>query len=171
MVTAKSLVQDLPVHLKYQYKILAKTLVNPLESIDGRVITELGRMIADIKQYGNKVLGTYRGKNWEMIRPFGTYWCGYILDLGNINDDLFAKLEENSHHGITCGSPLGFDCTHIGDFASLFMAVDEATYKDYDYVLDVHAKPAHHHFHDLKDREIDDVLKRLIDIIVEYEDS
>ena len=149
MVTAKSLVRNLPVAIQEEYTILSRKHADPLASLDNRVLTELERMLVDIEQHGTKVSGTYRGKDWEMVRPHGTSWCGYLLNPGHINNELDAELDEIAHGGFTCQLPLGFDCAHYKDFCSILSPFyDGTTYKDHAFVLDV--------------------IKRLIDRIIDY---
>ena len=145
MVTAKSLVRNLPVAIQEEYTILSRKHADPLASLDNRVLTELERMLVDIEQHG--VMAS--GKDWKMVRPLGTHWCGYLLNPGYINDELYDELDKIAHWEFTSQSPLGFDCAHYKDFCSILSNFyDGTTYKDYAFVLDV--------------------IKRLIDMIIDY---
>lgn len=97
------------------------------------------RMLADIAEHGKEQTGEHRGIKWDMKRPYGTYWCGYVdhscIDDSKFTDDDCDELERLSHGGLTSG--VGFDCAHYNDYhpSGLFRNNNRCTYRDYDYVL------------------------------------
>jgi len=101
---------------------------------------QYNRMKADLERHPDNEIGQYRGYNYELKRPYGTYWCGYIRlrdDQPELTDTQIDHLDSIVHGGLTSG--IGFDCAHYNDYYrsqyedDVYMT-ENATYKDYDFV-------------------------------------
>lgn len=95
---------------------------------------QLARLQEDQEMWGNEQRGSYRGVSYYAWRhPRYKHWCGYINPNTEISSDMYEKLEEVAHGGITGdkGGP-GFDCAHAGDFS---MIDQDGIYRDYTYVV------------------------------------
>lgn len=87
----------------------------------------------DQETWGNEQNGIYRGiSHYAWRHPRMKHWCGYINPNTEISEDMYEKLDDVAHGGITGdrGGP-GFDCSHHGDFP---LTID-GVYRNYPYVL------------------------------------
>jgi hypothetical protein len=77
-------------------------------------------MLEDILAHGFEKSGVYKGVPWKMVRPYRTYWCGYVNYYESkdhsymLTDEDIEELEGRSHGGLTSG--IGFDCAHFYDY-------------------------------------------------------
>ena len=98
---------------------------------------QIQRLENDQELWGNEQNGTYRGVSYYARRnSYCKYWCGYIIPNTEISEDMYDRLDEIAHGGITGhrGGP-GFDCAHYGDFMLGSNILNDGVYRDYPYVL------------------------------------
>ncbi|MHB1952718.1 MAG: hypothetical protein ACYCOU_03130 [Sulfobacillus sp.] len=98
--------------------------VNPIEE---------SKMLRDIDEHGNEIRGEFKGISYLLRRPYGTYWCGYLLppEQVQLSDEAIAAIESSTHGGLTAS--LGFDCAHWNDYPT----DPNGKFRGYDYVMDV----------------------------------
>jgi len=96
---------------------------------------QFSRLQEDQELWGNEQNGTYRGVSYYAKRNLRIKcWCGYIIPNAEISGDMYVRLDELAHRGITGehqGGP-GFDCAHHGDFTLIH---GEGIYRNYPYVF------------------------------------
>lgn len=78
---------------------------------------EFKKMLGDIEKYGNEQKGEYKTVKWTARRPKGSYWCGYVHTDIKLTEEEESILDGFTHGGITSEYPIGFDCSHTGDYA------------------------------------------------------
>lgn len=82
--------------------------------------------------------GIDRGIQWEINRPYGTYWCGYIKV--RVTESTFEAVERVAHGPINYRHRgwIGFNCNQVGDYNGIYsLRGDREGYRNYDYVLKV----------------------------------
>ena len=111
---------------------------------------EFDKMVEDIKKYGNEQKGEYKGVKWSAKRPYGTYWCAYVVTGIDLSEEQVETLDGLAHCGLTSG--LGFDCAHYNDYSynpviefngnyphipiTDFINNDERVYRSFEYVTE-----------------------------------